>query len=328
MVSFRSFLWERIMTHDENFLRDLLRIVVWYPLRWMLLVLPINGCLSILRWMGDIHFAFSIGKRNLLIHNIRKVVGDRKIQWYHRQIREYFRNHYVDRLMIFIFPRFMENEINRFIEFKGLENLDHALQEGNGVILVHGHFGPVHIPLVVLARLGYGMKQIGLPSDEGLSRIGRKVAFRLRLHYESMIPAEIVKADGFLRPVFKWLHQNGVVMITGDGTGTEQRVGRHSLFRFCNQPVLFPIGPSLLAEKTGASFLPMFLLPGQKKPFCIIIEPPLTVDVGAIDGATNRTEKFVGRLQHYVLQYPGWMHFLDRFTEGKMVASTIMSRYS
>jgi KDO2-lipid IV(A) lauroyltransferase len=271
--------------------------------------------------MGDIHFAFSRRKKKQLYQNIRRIAGDHETQWYDEQIREYFRNHYVDRLMIFIFPRFGVNDINRFIELDGLENLNHALMNGKGAILVHGHFGPVHIPLVALARLGYRMKQIGLPSDEGLSWIGRKVAFRLRLHYESRIPAEIVKADGFLRPVFRWLYQNRVVMITGDGTGTDQRIGRHGVFWFCNQPVSFPIGPSLLAEKTGAAFLPMFLLPGRRKPFRIIIEPPLMIDEGANDGSVNRTEKFIMLFQHVVLQYPGWMHFLDRCMDGKPMIS-------
>jgi lauroyl/myristoyl acyltransferase len=303
----------------ESVFRDLLRLFVWYPWRWLIAILPVSGGITLLRMMGDVHYAAARSGKKNLVENLARMLPALDAKDANRVVREHFRNYYVDRLLIFIVPRFGLQEVERLVEIEGLEHLDEALRNGRGVVLVHGHFGPVHLPLVALARLGYRIKQVGLPSDEGLSWIGRNVAFRLRLRYESKIPAEIIMADGFLRPVFQWLHENGVIMITGDGSGTEKRLGRRKIFSFFGHRVAFPLGPALLTRKTGAALLPMFILPGRRKLYRIVIERPLNENGPAEDAPEVLTERFIRRLEHHIALVPGYMHFLDRFTPGKFV---------
>ena len=310
------------MVVNERISRDLLRLVVWYPLRWLILILPVRWGIAALRTMGDMHYGLSRGKKRVIQRNLSALRNDTSIDcdWNTRAVREYFRNHYIDRLLIFIFPRFGIKEVEKFIDIEGLGHLDEALKFGKGVLLVHGHFGPVHFPLVTLARLGYRMKQIGLPSDEGLSWIGRNVAFRLRMKYESMIPAEIIKADSFIRGAFRWLNDNGITMITGDGSGTERHVGRHKVFSLFGQPVMFPLGPAILAQKTGAAIIPMFVTPGENGYlYKIIIEKPVVSDKIGEEALLDITGQFVKRLEYYISRYPGYMHFLDRFAPGQLI---------
>jgi len=310
------------MIVSESPFRDLMRLLVWYPVRWIVLVLPVGAGITLLRMMGDIHNALARGKKAQLLENLARLrftETDLDGRQARAAVREYFRNHYIDRLLIFIFPRFGVQKIERFVEISGLEHLDAALERGRGAILVHGHFGPVHLPLVVLARLGYPMKQIGLPSDEGLSWIGRNVAFRLRLRYEGKLPAQIIHADSFLRPAFTWLRGNGVLMVTGDGSGTEELVGRQLDCRFFRQPVPFPLGPSLLAGKTGAAIVPLFVTPGVNKTYRLVIEEPLVSEKTGDDGAAEMTGEFVRRLEARVADNPGYMHFLDRFRPGNLI---------
>ncbi|MBI4949054.1 MAG: lysophospholipid acyltransferase family protein [Deltaproteobacteria bacterium] len=305
------------MVVKESIARDVLRLFVWYPLRWMILAMPIAAGFKVLRTMGGLHCAFSRGRKALLKENLRRIDPSMTDVMAEEAVKEYFRNHYTDRLLIFIFPKFGKMEVGRFLSIEGIENLDWALKKGRGAILVHGHFGPVHLPLVALARLGYGMKQIGLPSDEGLSWIGRNVAFRLRLEYESLLPAEVIMADGFLRGAFKWLAGNGVIMITGDGSGTVRKVGRHSPFRLCGQSVEFPLGPALLSEKTGAELIPMFITPGDGKSlYRIVIETPIEKGEG---GPEAMVSEFISRYERYIRKYPGYMHFLDKFSPGLFI---------
>lgn len=308
------------MIIKESLGRDSLRIIVWYPLRLILLILPVRLGIKILGLMGDINYAFSAGKKNLLLRNYANMQSGefRNNEKGLHVVREYFRNYYIDRLLIFIFPRFGLKEIESHVEIEGLEILDRALKEGKGVILAHGHFGPVHLPLVTLSRLGYPIKQVGNPSDEGLSWIGKNVAFRLRMKYEAKMPAEIIKADRFLRPAFRWLAENGVIMITGDGNGTEERIGRHVTISFLSKSILFPLGPALLAGKTGSVIIPIFITPGQNKNYKIIIEKPLRTDKSGEDAAIDITGQFAKRLESYICMYPQYMHFLDRFCPGKL----------
>lgn len=311
------------MVVNEGISRDLLRLVVWYPLRWVLLILPVRYGIAVLRIMGDSHYGLSSGKKRVILRNLSTIRKDNS-NWNTRAAREYFRNHYIDRLLIFIFPKFGAKEVGRFVEIEGIEHLHRALEKGKGAILLHGHFGPVHLPLVSLAMLGYRMKQIGLPSDEGLSWIGRNIAFRLRMKYESIIPAEIINADSFLRGAFRWLNDNGIIMITGDGSGTERQVGRHKVFSLFGHPVKFPLGPAILAQKTGAEIIPMFVAPGENGYlYKIIIEKPLISDKIGEEALIDITGQFVRRLETYISKYPGYMHFLDRFSPGQLIEGTV-----
>ena len=306
------------MVTQESIYRDILRLFVWFPLRWVIENSPVNAGISALKKMGYLHFLLSRGKHGNIEENLcrfKQCTGNAEMEI----IREYFENHYVDRLMIFIFPKFGRKETEKYIEFEGLDNLDEALKRGRGVVLIHGHFGPVHLPLVALSRLGYPLKQIGLPSDEGLSWTGKKVAFRLRQKYECMIPAEILNAESFLRPAFKWLHENGIIMITGDGSGTDKHVGKHGVFDFLGHPVSIPLGPALLALKTGASLNPLFIEPGTKKMYKVVIGNSINQD-GNRDAAAL-TREFLKQYEQRIKKFPGFMHFLDRFDESRLIIS-------
>ena len=309
------------MIVSESIARDCLRLVVWYPLRWIILLVPVPWGMAILRLLGDIHYGVSHRKRAQLTENYRRLIPNPDSSESGRTnyvIREYFRNHYIDHLMLFIFPKMGQLEIEKHIEFEGLNYLNQALATNRGVILVHGHYGPVHLPLVCLSRIGYPMMQIGMPSDEGLSRIGKSVAFRLRMKYEAQLSADIINARSFLRPVIRWLKQNGVVMVTGDGSGVAGRVGRYDIFSFFDHRVSFPLGPALLSQKAGSMLLPLFIVPGNKKMYRIVIEPPINDD-GENTDIHEIVQKFIWRLEEYVNQWPGYMHFLDRFEVGQLI---------
>lgn len=311
------------MIVSESIIRDGLRLVVWYPLRWLLLMVPAGLALSILRLLGDIHYALSRKKRAQILNNFKRLNPDSGMTHcadVRQVIREYFRNHYIDHLMIFIFPKLGQREIEKMVEFEGLAHLNHALDANKGAILIHGHFGPVHLPLVCLSRLGYPMMQIGMPSDQGISKIGKLISFRLRMRYEAKMPAVIIHARTFMRPVIRWLQNNGVIMVTGDGSGTSEKAGRYDTFLFLNHRVDFPLGPALLSRHAGSSLLPLFIVPAKEKKYRIVIEPPIS------DGETDpdphvTMQKFIDRFELYVRQWPGYMHFLDRFEPGQWIES-------
>lgn len=306
------------MIVKESIFRDVLRLLFFFVFRWIILILPVRAAFGTLNLIGDISWKLSKRKKRQLREILARIKpNDISVE---SVTKQFVRNHYVDRLLIFIFPKFGHKEVEEFLEIEGLEQLDKALRKSKGVIVVHGHFGPVHLPLLALARLGYRIKQIGNPSDENLSWIGRNVMFRLRMTYERKMPTEIIRADSFLRPVIRWLRDNGIIMITGDGSGTKNRIGRHKTFSFLGHEMMFPLGPYILSEKTGAVLLPMFIVPGSSKRYKIIIEEPFWSELNdSEERILDITEQFIKRLEHYVVTYPGYMHFLDRFHPGGII---------
>ncbi len=328
----------------ESLARDVMRLGVWYPLRWLLTALPPAAGFAVLRCLGDLHAAASSGAREAVRpalatlattttapppttatiaapHEYNETgetdeLPDTRVD---AVAREFLRIHYMDRLGIFLYPRLDATAARRLIRFDGLERLDAALAQG-GAVLVHPHFGPAHVPLVALARLGYPMQQIGLPSDEGLSWIGRHVAFRLRLVYEGKIPADIVRADGLLKPVFNHLRNHGAVMVTGDGVGTGRRLGRHVTLPLFGVPYAFPTGPYTLAAKTGAALLPLIIVPAETgdaaegRRFHVVIGESL-----APSDPEAAARAFAAWLQAHIAARPGWWRFLDRFGPGRLL---------
>ena len=298
------------MKVQENPIRDVLRLVMWYPLRWLIGWLSVTQAVKLLGCMGDIHYYCSRGKRRQLKKNILTFApGFPDMDF---AVQAYFRNHYIDQLLILIFPKMKVADIKRLVEIEGLHNLQECHERGCGVILVHGHFGPVHLPLVVLSFLGFSMKQLGNPSDSGLSWVGKHVAFRLRMHYEAMMPVESSRVRKFLRPIFTALSNNEVIMTTGDGSGTESEFGPQHDFFFLGQVHHIPLGPAILAEKTGAALLPLFVLPGREKMFQIVIGKEIMTCEGTEDRPVILMQDFLNQYEKHILHYPGYMHFLDR----------------
>jgi lauroyl/myristoyl acyltransferase len=303
------------MIIGESRWRDLLRLFVWYPFRWFCQVAPIWINYRLFYLMGLIHFKFSKVKRTELNHILTKALFPLKEgESVHSHIRDYFVNHYIDRMSIFHYHRLNHRNIDKVIKFKGLDLLEDALSRGKGCVLVHGHLGPSQLPLVALGKMGYSMTQLGFRTDENLSNIGKKVQMRTRLRIEERFPAQMLYVDRFLRQVFKNLAQNGVVMVAADGSGTARRFGHHEPFKFMGEKMLFPTGPFKLSQKSGAVLLFLFLTrDGRFRHTGIIRRPEALSDKMQTLSALSA---FVRQLERYIRQDPGQWQFWDGFESG------------
>lgn len=298
------------MVVQESILRDILRLIVWYPVRWIVHTLPLRRAFAFLYSIGDIHFFLSGRKNWQLLKNLQSVSWNKKLSLedFFSIIKNYYRNHYVNQLQIFIFPRLNAKNIGKVHDFRGLEHLDGALKKGRGCILLHAHFGPTQLPLHALGLLGYTAVQLGLPTDEGLSFIGRHVAFKLRLRYEKKILATILPATSFLRPLFEALKKNCIVLMTGDGAGKTKFIGKVVTEDFLGVKTFFTPGAQNLAEKTGAAVVPMFTFPENKK-YITAFHEQLNIN----GNNENVIRDFAKLMQEYVQKYPYLWHFWDEF---------------
>jgi KDO2-lipid IV(A) lauroyltransferase len=229
---------------------------------------------------------------------------------------KYYQTHYIDRLWIFFLPKLNRENFGIFHRIDGIHHVDDALKNGRGCILVHGHFGPTQMPLFELGLRGYHVTQIGYHAAD-LSYIGREVALRIRKKYEGMMPASIVSARQFLRPILAALRKNQVVMTAGDGTGGGRFIGRSIPLSFLGRTMHFPTGPMALVRKTGAPILPIFTVNDGDKEYTTIIENPLMLKWSGNkeQDLTSNTQLFASRLESYVRQYPYLWHFWEEYEE-------------
>lgn len=305
------------MTVNEGIFRDVLRLFIWFPFRWIVNILSVNAAFLLFKLMGDLHFYAAGGiKKENVSSRIKNLMGP-KDGLAGETVRKYYENHYLDRLHIFLYPRLNSIEkIQKYVRIQNPEILEKELLSGKGALIVQPHFGPVQITLLTLALLGHKPLQIGYPSDLGLSRVGRSVAFRYRLKYEGMLPAPILPADEYMGKAYKHLIKGGVVLTTGDGAGKGVFLGEHKAFKFLGTERMLPLGPAAWAIKTGAAFIPTFIVVEGYNKFRIVFEDPIKGIYG--DAEKDRlyiTERFLSVAEEYIRKYPYCWHFWDEIQD-------------
>ena len=311
------------METQESYLRDVARLFVWYPFRWSVSSLPTATAIRMFTILGNIHYYLYSSQRKIVIRNLKLTVGkDWPSGLLQRVARRYFETHYVSQLVVFLFPKLNPENIGTIHSFDGIEKLRKGLEEKRGCVLLHAHFGPIHLPLFHLGLLGYEVKQLGyLRKPKGLSRVGEKVSYRLRQKYENFIPAKIIQANRFLRNAVRHLKDNGVLMATGDGTGRGEFVGKFEPVSFLGKNMLFPIGPAKLARMTNSSIIPMFTVKKTNNAqYITVIEEPIKLEHS--DNSSSEMEitlKFAKVFESYVREYPHLWHFWDEFSQGMLV---------
>jgi len=296
------------MVVQESIVRDIARLFVWYPLRWLEKLIPISWSIELFHRFGKLHARLSKGRKNHLLQQYHQIFNLTTAPVpSHQFVEEYLTMHYLNQLSILFFSKLNRNNIEQYHSFSGLAYLETALKKNRGAILLHAHFGPAQLTLVALGLAGYQTIQIGLQTNDGLSWIGRKVAYRLRLKEEAKIPAQIVSAERYLRPIVRGLHHNALVMTTGDGAGGGKFIGKFIPAKFLGKVFPFSVGGIQISKRTETPILPIFLVPLGKTKWQTIIEPPLP----AAESMEKQLQPFITLLETYVVKYPGLWRFWD-----------------
>ena len=310
------------MVIPENFLKDLGRLIIWYPLRRIIKILPPGKDFTLIKYIGRFYYYCGKVKVTELKENLFAMLDlfDQPLtlkQIIMRNLETHFMNQY----LVFLFSKFNQTNIDKYHSFAGWKHLENALEKGKGCIILHGHFGPAQLPLIHLGVINFPVTQIGYhPQGNNLSSIG-KIVQKKKIKMEMHSSVNIVMADSFLRPIFHLLKNNGIVMMTGDGVGGGKFIGKYCPVFFLTRTVLFPEGPASLAQKTGAVLLPAFTIPGNENCYKTIIEKPLNLlPSGSLEKDTKKnTQAFASIMEKYVKKYPHQWHFWDEFEEGKLI---------
>jgi lauroyl/myristoyl acyltransferase len=303
------------MIIGEGSLKDIGRVIIWFFLRYLILIMPPPSEFALTRFLGSCFYHLSRTKRMVVRENLESVLGDRPSM--DGLIKQAFQNHFVDQYLIFSFPKMNAKNMGRYVSVEGLRHLNDALARGKGVIMIHGHVGLRLLPLFGLAVMGYRMYQIEGPVARGLSLFGRYCA-RQKTALEKRIPANILGGQRFLRPIFEALSRNEIVMIAGDGTGGGRFMGRQLAVRFMGHRLKFPAGPVLLASKTGATLVPLFTLEGEGgAPYRAVIHPSWVIAETRLGKRelVAQVESFVRLLESVIREHPHLWHFWDEFYE-------------
>ncbi len=195
------------------------------------------------------------------------------------------------------------------ITLVGEDHITGALARGKGVILWGGHFAFANTVIkMAMHRAGYDLHHLSHP-HHGFSdtRFGVRVLNPIRaasdVHYVSeRIVLSLDGAVAAMRALLKRLRNNGIVSIM------VRDIGLHPLEApFLDGTMRIATGAPDLAYATGAALIPVFAVQEEDGRYTVTVQAPIEMAaaVKRRDAAAAAVRAYTGRLEPYVLNYPG-----------------------
>lgn len=198
-----------------------------------------------------------------------------------------------------------KDELCARIEIKGEERLREALARKKGVIAVSAHFGNFTMIGPRLVAQGYGFSAvIKLPREQRFASLQNGYCARAGV---KVIPARPRRQS--VAEIIRALRRNEIVLMVPDEfktTGVE--------VSFLGHQVPAPKGPVTIAQRTGATVLPVFMVRDARDRLTLHVKPELQF-VETEDREEDlrvNTSRFVGEIEKMVRQHPdqwSWMGF-------------------
>lgn len=268
-------------------------------------LLPFRFSLWLGKMQGRLAYFLLSRHRQLAYANIRFFLG-RDTKETLRITRTLFENLGISLSEIFRFFRLNKQNIDSYVHFEGLRNLDAALAEGKGVILLTAHLGNWEISSVALSLKGYSMKV--LARQQKNSRVDELLNF-----YRQSSGIKVIKRGMGLRGILQGLKNNEIVGMLGDQGGKNKDV----YIKFFGRYIFLPSGFLDIAVKTGATVLPSFIFKDKER-YKLIIGFPL--DCQGIK--QEIVQKYAQILQRYISSFPEqylWVYNFRKFTFSKTI---------
>ena len=196
-----------------------------------------------------------------------------------------------------------KKQIERLIEIRGLQHLDHALEQGRGCILYSGHFRGRWSFVAKLGLLGYHPLLIRQNAPPNMSRIDYWFQHRFDdlistkfdcryLWVESPDPFVAIKASAHLR-------KNGVLITFIDISSYTTRVVEVD---FLNRKEPFPEGTVVLAQRSRAQLLNFSIhYCADQARYVGEIAPAHT----PVDNMVEATQQLATRVESSIVARPG-----------------------
>ena len=199
-----------------------------------------------------------------------------------------------------------KEELYSSMTIEGKEHLDQALSRGKGVIALSAHLGNFAVMGGKLIAEGYPFHLVlKLPKDPVLSQY-----FTMKMEQYGLKFIEFKSLSASQKEIVRRLRQNQIVCLIADG---DQKAGGIPV-DLMGQEVAIPAGPAILATRTGAAILPMFIIRQADDSHKIIIDPPVEISEAESQDRTVAllTVKLVRIIESYIRQYPTQWHWVNK----------------
>ncbi len=260
-------------------------------------ILPLRMMYGLANGLAGLAWILGV-RRQIVFNNLNRAFGGEKDPHEIRAIaRETYRNIAKSICELLRVSKFLQAEIDKIFTIQGRKYLDAALARGKGVIGLSAHLGNFPLMGAKLVQEGYSCASFIHGANEAravklLFDIGHHLGISLILTSPSYAS---------VRQSLKWLRENKVLCIQAD------RNSPQGVFvDFFGYPAATPIGPVVLAKRTGATILPMFVVREMNNRHRIIFGPPVKLEITGNEekDILVNSAKFTKIIESYVRKYP------------------------
>jgi KDO2-lipid IV(A) lauroyltransferase len=257
------------------------------------------------RNIGSLGYRLAVKQRNIALESLRIAFGQEKTESELAQIAKDCFTLIAKSGVELIFLMDKPELLKQRVSITGKEYLDAGLSKGKGVILVSAHFGNFPLLLAKLSLEGY--RVAGIMRYMRDARVEKTfLAKRERLGIKTIYsqPRNVC-----VETTIKSLRNNETVFIPLD-----QNFGTGGIYvEFFGKKAATATGPVILAQRTGASIVPCFIIRQKDDTHRVIFEEPLDLKAGrnSPDTVTAHIQKLTGIIESYIRRYPaewGWIH--------------------
>ena len=257
------------------------------------------------RNLGKIAYYFDFDHRRIALENLHIAFGGEKSE---REIRSIAKAHFLNLGMTTIeFLRLPNMDMNAFqdkVKIEGLEICKKALDNKKGILLLLSHFGNWELMGLMSKVLGTSIAVVARPMKKN-KRVNRLVE-----EIRTGTGLEVIPTEKASRKVIRVLSQNRMVGILID-----QRAKRSEGVSIDFFGKKAPSTPALaiLAMRTGAPVLPVFMVRNGNRRHHLLIQKPLQMaNTGNIKkDVESNTQLMNQTLESMIRQYPDqwfWVH--------------------
>lgn len=288
------------MRKTQRFIRWLIYINLKI-LHFVILLLPFKFSVWFGGRLGTLTYYLLHRARHIVLDNLIRCFPEKKHLEIKKIAREVFSNQGKNLFEVLSFDKINVANVREIVSAEGLDNLDDALKEKKGVLILGAHIGNWELLGVYLSLLGYPINVIARRIyDERLNKI--------LIDIRESKGIRCILRDESSYQVLRCLRKNQALGILIDQDTKVQGV----FVDFFGRLAYTPQGLATIALRTGAVVVPGFIVRDGNK-HKIIIKPKVELKRSGNEtqDIKDNTQEFTKIIESMIRSYPSqwvWMH--------------------
>ncbi|MGB5217397.1 MAG: lysophospholipid acyltransferase family protein [Smithella sp.] len=248
---------------------------------------------------------YLVGVKNRLItlHNLMRSFPEKNPEEIDRLAIGVYRHFAMVAADFFDLPYMNRENIHKWVEVEGLENYQKAIAQGKGLLTIVAHFGNWELMTIAIPFFLKPIEIVYRPLDN-------KVIDNVVEYVRTMQGNDLIPKGGSGKKIMELLRQNHLIGILSD-----QNVAKKEgvFVDFFGRPACTGAGLAVMAMRSGAPVLPIFMARKKADQYKFIIKPAVKAvctDDYEADLVAN-TQRFTKIIEDVIREYPDqyfWFH--------------------